>query len=43
MSLTQDDLRQIETIVDKAIEKELPNLLGRSVVQVKEYLIKNIT
>lgn len=34
---------EVEAIVLATLEKELPRLLGRSLPQVKEYLIANIT
>lgn len=42
MTLSQTDIKQIEEIVKKTMEEELPNLLGRSLVQIREYFNKNI-
>jgi hypothetical protein len=43
MSLTKEEAAEVEKIVQETIIKELPKLLGRSLVQVKDYLIKTIT
>ncbi len=43
MSLTKTEIAEVEKIVKETIRKDLPSLLGRSLVQIKEYLIKNIT
>jgi len=42
MSLSQEEISEVEKIVSETMRKDLPNLLGRSLVQIKEYLIKNI-
>mgnify|MGYP000595584294 CR=1 FL=1 len=34
---------EIEQIVLETMKRELPKLLGRSMVQVREHLIENIT
>jgi len=34
---------EVEKIVQETLKKELPKILGRSLVQIKEYLIQNIT
>ena len=34
---------EVEALVERELEKRLPEMLGRSMVQVREYLIENIT
>ena len=40
--ITAEDKKQIEKIVEETIKKELPKILGRSNVQVRDYFNKNI-
>lgn len=42
MSISQKDAETIQRIVDEEIAKQIPELLGRSLVQIKEYFVNNI-
>jgi len=40
--ITAEDKKQIEKIVEETIKKELPKILGKSNVQLREYFKNNI-
>lgn len=42
MTFTPEQKLEIDNMVKEAMKKELPNLFGRSLVQLKEYFITNI-
>lgn len=40
--MNEKELKQVEELINKTLKRELPKILGRSLPQIKEYLIKNI-
>lgn len=42
MTFTPEERIELEKMVKESVKRELPELLGRSLVQIKEYFLKNI-